>query len=140
MLFVDESSKFKHTNTQRFKILRPMLEKFKRRVILTGSPAANSLMDLFGQAYIMDRGATFGPYVTRFRNEYFYQTGYGGYDWQLKAGSEERIHEALAPRVLRMSAKDYLKLPPRIENDIVIDLPPDVWDEDGRCRKQCSSK
>lgn len=126
MLFVDESSKFKHTNTQRFKILRPMLEKFKRRVILTGSPAANSLMDLFGQAYIMDRGATFGPYVTRFRNEYFYQTGYGGYDWQLKAGSEERIHEALAPRVLRMSAKDYLKLPPRIENDIVIDLPPDV--------------
>lgn len=124
MLVIDESSKLKHTNTQRFKTIKTLLPKFRRRYILTGSPAANSLLDLFGQIYCMDLGATFGPYVTHFRNEYFTQSGYGGYEWKLKPGAEQRIHEALSPRVMRLDAKDYLELPPLIETDIVVDLPP----------------
>ena len=47
-LVVDESSKLKHVNTLRFKILKPLLPRFSRRWILTGSPAPNGLMDLFG--------------------------------------------------------------------------------------------
>ncbi|MCV6900856.1 hypothetical protein OE165_27880, partial [Escherichia coli] len=35
MLVIDESSKLKHTNTQRFKTLKRLLAKFKRRYILT---------------------------------------------------------------------------------------------------------
>jgi protein involved in polysaccharide export with SLBB domain len=38
MLVVDESSKFKATNTKRFKALRKVIHLFKRRVILTGTP------------------------------------------------------------------------------------------------------
>ena len=126
MLIVDESTRFKHTNTQRFKLLRPMLNKFTRRVILTGSPAANGLLDLFGQVYVMDRGATFGPYITKYKDRYFYQTGYGGYEWRLRPGADKEIYDALAPRVLRMSDKDYLKLPPLTINDVFLDMSPDV--------------
>lgn len=126
MLIVDESSKLKSTITQRFKTLKQMLGKFKRRYILTGSPAANSLLDLFGQVFCMDQGATFGPYITTYRNDYFFQTGYGGYEWKLKPGADLLIHQALAPRVMRLAAADYLTLPELIETDIVVTLPPEV--------------
>lgn len=126
ILVVDESSKFKAVNTQRFKTLKQLLPKFKRRYILTGTPAPNSLMDLFGQVLIMDLGKTFGPYVTKFREEYFHRTGFGGYTWTLKPDGMQAIHDRLAPKVLRMSAEDYLELPELIIEDIVVELPPKV--------------
>lgn len=126
-LVVDELSKFKHTNTKRFKTLKPFLAKFARRWGLTGSPAANGLMDLFGQAYVLDQGRTFGPYITRFRNEYFYPSGYGGYQWQLKESAEERIYERLRPLALRMAAEDYLDLPTQIDNVIKVEIPDKAW-------------
>ena len=126
LLVIDESSKLKHTNTQRFKTLKKMLNHFSRRYTLTGSPASNSLLDLFGQVYCMDMGATFGPYVTAYRNEFFFQTGYGGYEWRLQPGAADKIYSRLAPRIMRLDANDYLELPPLIEVDIYVDLPPDV--------------
>src|ERR1039458_4918615 len=49
MLIVDESSKFRHANTRRFKLLKPALPTFNYRYILTGSPNPNGYLDLFGQ-------------------------------------------------------------------------------------------
>lgn len=123
MLVIDESTRFKHTDTQRFKTLKPMLPHFKRHVILTGTPAPNGLMDLFGQIYILDMGEALGKYVTHFRCSYFYQTGFGGHDWRLTPGAEKRLYERIKPLVLRMSGKDWLKLPPLVHNTIRVDLP-----------------
>lgn len=124
MLVADESTKLKNVRTQRFKLLKPLLKQFKRRVILTGTPAARHLMDLFGQCYVMDSGATFGPYVTRFREEFFYPTGYMGYDWQPKPGAEQQIYDRLAPRVYYAHDEDWLQLPEFIEKDLEVELPP----------------
>ncbi len=126
MVVFDESTKLKATNTMRFKVLKPNLGKFKRRYILTGSPTANGLMNLFGQVYVMDSGDTLGRYITAFRAEYFYQTGFGGYVWSPKAEAEEQIQARLAPRVFYASEKDWIQLPPLIENDIEVTLPPEV--------------
>lgn len=124
MLVIDESTQFKHTDTQRFKILKPWLPRFLRRYILTGSPAPNGLMDLFGQVYVLDRGHALGQYITHYRREFFDQTGFNGYEWKLRQGSEDKIYERLKPLVLRLSAADYLDLPPLIENVVRVDLPP----------------
>lgn len=115
-LVIDESTKFKHTNTKRFKLLRPWLSKFHRRWILTGTPAPNGLIDLFGQIYVLDLGAALGRYITHYRRQFFAPTGYGGYTWVPQRGAEARIYERIAPMVLRMSETDYLKLPPAIGN------------------------
>lgn len=123
MLVVDESTRFKHTDTQRFKTLKPWLPKFLRRYILTGSPAPNGLMDLFGQIFILDRGHALGQYITHYRREFFDQTGFNGYDWKLREGSEKQIYKRIKPLVLRQSAEDYLDLPPLVENVIRVDLP-----------------
>lgn len=124
MLVADESTKLKHTTTQRFKLLKPWLKSFQRRVILTGTPTARHLLDVFGQCYVMDSGQTFGPYITRFREEFFFPTGFGGYTWAPKPHAEEGIHARLAPRVFFADDQDWLQLPDLIEKDIEVELPP----------------
>jgi SNF2 family DNA or RNA helicase len=123
MLAVDESTRFKHTNTQRFRTLKPYLTKFRRRYILTGSPAPNGLLDLFGQVYILDLGNALGRFITHYRMSFFDQTGFGGYTYVPREGAEERIYERLAPLVLRMAGTDYLKLPPLVSNVVQVELP-----------------
>lgn len=123
VLVLDELSKCKSTATQRFKTLKKMLPKFHRRYGLTGTPAANGLLDLFGQMYALDTGATFGPYITAYKATYFQQTGFGGYDWVLKPGAEDEIHAKLKPRALQMSAADYLELPDLVKVNIKVQLP-----------------
>lgn len=120
---VHNCTRFKHANTQRFKVLRPNLERFSRRYILTGSPAPNGLMDLFGQIYILDMGNALGRFITHFRANYFAPSGYGGFEWKPRPGAVEAIYECLKPLVLRMSGADYLSLPPLVNNTIKIHLP-----------------
>lgn len=120
-LVVDELSKFKSTRTSRFKMIKKILGLFARRWGLTGSPASNGLMDLFGQCYVLDEGRSLGKYITRYRMDYFYQVDQ--YLWVPQPGAEEQIYERLAPLVLRMSADDYLELPRLLENNIRVEIP-----------------
>jgi SNF2 family DNA or RNA helicase len=126
-LVVDESSKYKDTRTQRFRMLKPLLNMFSRRWILTGSPAPNGLIDLFGQVYIVDTGRSLGRFVTEYRRRWFAPTGYGGYTWVPVIGAEKEIYTALKDVVMRMDEKDYLTLPPIVDDfkdPVVITLPP----------------
>ena len=120
MLVVDESTRFKHTRSLRFKLLKPMLPRFRRRYILTGSPAPNGLLDLFGQVFILDGGNALGTYITQYRLTYFVQSGYMGYDWTPQPGADVRIYNKIAPLTLRMAAADYLELPPLIDRTITV--------------------
>ena len=140
LLVIDESTKFKNAQALRFKGLRPYLHLFKRRWILTGTPAPNGLLDLWAQAYIMDRGYALSPYVTHYRTEYFAPAVVAsvvhGEDehghakrhqevrkWVPMHNAEERIYERLRSSTLRMEAADYLELPQLIENTIRVELP-----------------
>lgn len=122
-VLVHNCTKFKHSNTARFRLLKKKLYKFTRRYILTGSATANGLMDLFGQCYVMDEGETFGDSITHFKKTYFRKSGFMGFDWKLKKGADKKIHRKIAPKVLQMSAEDYLDLPELIFNDIWVNLP-----------------
>lgn len=124
MLVLDESSLFKHTNTQRFKLLKSVLHKFRRRYILTGSPAANNLIDIYGQIYILDQGATLGKYITKFRLDHFTSGGFDGRVYTPKPDAEAAISKKISNLVMRLSAEDYLKLPPIISTTINVALPP----------------
>lgn len=126
VLVVDELSKFKHSNTGRFKMLKPILGFFQRRWGLTGSPSANGLMGLFGQMYILDQGRSLGQFITHFRMTYFDPVDYQGYVWKPKPGAEELIYQRVSPMVLRLSAEEYLEMPELVENIIRVDLPDKV--------------
>jgi hypothetical protein len=125
MLIIDESSKFKSGTSQRFRFLRRHLRNFERRHILTGSPRPKNYMDLWSQIYILDQGAALGSYMTHYRNTFFFPTGYEMREWSLLPDSEKQINELIAPMVLRLDAKDYLKLP-KVPPDRIhkVELPP----------------
>ena len=124
-LVVDELTNFKHTNSVRFKTLKAVLDTFGRRWGLTGTPAPNGLIDLFGQCFVLDQGRSLGPYVTHYRSKYFLP-GYDGFSWVLRKGAEEEIYERLKPLVLRLRAEDYVDMPDLVENTISFELPPEA--------------
>src|SRR5690606_23152422 len=71
MLVIDELSSFKNSQSMRFKALRKVAPLCHRVVGLTGTPAPNSLEDLWAQLYLLDRGERLGQTLTRYRDAYF---------------------------------------------------------------------
>jgi hypothetical protein len=132
---VHNSTKFKAPRTQRSLALKGLVPQFKRRYILTGTPAPNGLLDLFGQVYILDLGDRLGRFITHYRNAYFYQTGYGGYTWLPREGAEQLIYEKISDICLRMDAKDYLDMPDIMHVEQPVQLPPNAREIYNQMRK-----
>lgn len=132
VLVIDESSKYRSTKTQRYKALKKMLKYFKRRYILTGTPAPKGLLNLFPQMFIVDRGESLGTWITQFRNRYFVPHGYEGMKWVPRDDhAKDTIYDAIADKVLRASDK-ILNLPAIIPVNRVVKLSPEarrVYDE-----------
>lgn len=122
-LIVDESSLWKSSVTVRFRALRKHLHRFIYRHILTGSPRPRHYLDLHGQIFLLDRGATLGEYLTEYRNNFFFPTGYQMREWEILPGADKKIDKLVAPLVMRLDAKDYLKLPKEMERTHRVDLP-----------------
>lgn len=122
---VDELSSFKSSKSKRFKALRKVRPKLERFVGLTGTPAPNSLIDLWPQIYLMDRGERLETSQTRYKNRYFAPDKYSGpivYSWTPRPGAEDEIYDKLEDICVSMKAKDYLNLPGRIDNVVEIEL------------------
>lgn len=124
MLVIDESSLWKSGTTVRFRALRKYLHTFLFRHILTGSPRPRHYLDLYGQIFLMDLGAAFGTYFSHYRNEYFFPTGFRMREWEILPGAAAKIDKVVAPMVMRLDAKDYLKLPKEMERTHRVELPP----------------
>jgi hypothetical protein len=122
-LIVDELSKLKHPKARRCKLIKPHLGSFRRRWGGTGSPAANGLIDLFGEIKIIDLGKRLGEFITHYRNKYFYPTGLGGFTYLPQPGADKRIYAQLRDVALSMRATDYLDLPELVEQNVWVDLP-----------------
>ena len=132
MCVVDELSSFKSSKALRFRALRKVRPYFKRIVGLTGTPAPNSLIDLWPQLYLLDGGKRLGKTISSFRQQYFTpgrSNGYVVYDYILKDGADKAIHEKISDICVSMKAEDYLNLPERIDNQIYVELPKKVKEE-----------
>lgn len=126
LLVIDESTKFKNSQTKRFKTLKSFLPNFKRRWILTGTIIPNGLEDLFGQIYILDLGRALGRFITHYRKEFFYLAGYGLYDWRPKPESWQVVTERISPLALRLSAEEHLEMPELVNVRTTVVLPETV--------------
>ncbi|WP_443660134.1 SNF2-related protein [Clostridium algidicarnis] len=125
MLVIDELSSFKSSKALRFRELKKVRPYFKRIVGLTGTPAPNSLIDLWPQLYLLDGGKRLGRTITGYRQQYFYPVQANGhivYKYGLKDNAEKTIHERIGDICVSMKAEDYLDVPERIDNIININL------------------
>lgn len=130
MFVFDESSKMKNTRirqgVKRGTAALKLLQYAPRRVNLTGSPAPNGMLDLFGQYLCLDGGERLGQSHTAFRSTYFYLSDYMGTKWKAFENSKEQITEKLADITIDLVASDYITMPEELENDIMLTFPPDM--------------
>ena len=124
---IDESSSFKNPSSKRFRALKRILPMTEYMILLTGTPSPNSLLDLWAQMYLIDFGMSLGRTVTGYKQRFFEQD-YMGYNWTLRAGSDETIHNLIRPVTLSMSAEDYLELPKCVSITQEIELPKKALD------------
>jgi SNF2 family DNA or RNA helicase len=125
MVVWDELSKMKSCSAQRFKAWKTLITKFRRRVGLTGSPAPNSLRDLWGQTFVIDGGFRFGTSYERFTNRWFErEEEHNRFKYKPRPKTKKQFHKRLKDMALRMGRDEYLDLIPAVHNDIIIELPP----------------
>lgn len=121
MLVIDESSSFKNPQAKRFKALKR--RTFDRVVLLTGTPAPNTLMDLWPQIYLLDKGERLGRTITEYRRRYFRPdktNGHVVFSYALNPGADSQIYGRITDICMSLKAKDYLTLPDRIDNVIEV--------------------
>ena len=126
MVVLDESSSFKNSQAKRFRALRLVRPRIRRLVELTGTPAPNSLEDLWAQVWLLDGGQRLGKTISSFREAYFTQDRmYPGQTYRTytpQRDAAERIQAAVSDICVSMKAEDYLELPDYVEETIPVVL------------------
>lgn len=122
---IDELSSFKNPAAKRFKALRKVRPLMKRVIGLTGTPAPNSLIDLWPQVYLLDRGERLEERVTWYRSKYFTPGQHDGhvvYNWQLIKGADKVIYNKIGDICVSMKKEDYLDMPELIYTTDMVTL------------------
>jgi SNF2 family DNA or RNA helicase len=94
----------------------------KRFIELTGTPAPNGLIDLWGQLWYLDRGARLGRTFDAFKQRWF-RAKPDGYGIEPFEHSEAQIHKAVADICLTIDGKDWFDLKAPIINNVYVDMP-----------------
>ena len=127
MVIIDELSSFKNPQAKRFKALKKVRPKIQRIVGLTGTPAPNSLLDIWAPFRLIDNGQRLGKYITHYRDQYFTPGRRNGtivYNWNLRPGADQAIYNNIADITVSMRTTDYLQLPEATRQHITVQLPP----------------
>ena len=128
----DEATRLKSFRARqggkRAQALGKVAHKHTRRwVNLTGTPAPNGFMDLWGQQWFIDAGARLGRSFSAFEDRWFRVKRAPGQQYggtvELLEGAQAEIESRLADCTLTVRAADFLDLPPLVENTIEVELP-----------------
>lgn len=125
MVVIDELSSFKSNQAQRFKAMKKVRPLVSRIVGLTGTPAPNSLLDLWSEMYLMDMGQRLGRFIGGFRDRFFTPDKRNReiiYSYKPREGAEEAIYGLISDICISMKAVDYLDMPELIMNRVEVSM------------------
>lgn len=125
VVVIDESTSFKNYQSKRWKSLKRVRPKISRIVELTGTPAPNSLIDLWAQIFLLDGGERLGKTIGGFRERYFdpdQRNAQQIFSYKPKDGAASRIQQLIGDICVSMKAEDYLQLPDIVIDDIPVQL------------------
>lgn len=125
----DESTKAKNPASKRVNLFRRSIPAVRRQWALTGTPAPNSLLDLFAQVRLIDGGTRLGSKFMGYRKAFFESTDYMEYNWKPKDGAQDTIEERISDITLTLHSKDWLTIPDTIMEDVDVPLGDDLMDQ-----------
>ena len=126
LLVVDEFTAFKNPQAQRSKMLAQVVPYFKKRLFMSGTPMANSPMDIWHPATMTDGGKRLGVSFHRFRERFC--TGVLSYsgtphmEWTPRPTAATDIMALLSDIVVRHKLKDCIDLPDRTRRQVPVKL------------------
>ena len=108
-------------------LARVAFTRVTRFVNLTGTPAPNGLVDLWGVCVFCDAGKRLGTTFTSYSHRWF--RAVPGSDVKQQnieplPYADEQIRSAIKDITIAIEARDHFDLPPLIENHIKVELPP----------------
>ena len=108
LIVVDEANAYKNPMTNRWKVLKSIVDKIEPRLwMLTGTPAAQSPLDAYGLAKLVNPDGC-PKYYGQFRDSVMYKATQ--FKWVAKPQAEAVVHKVLQPAI-RFERKDCLDLP-----------------------------
>lgn len=122
----DESTKVKNHQAKRIQQFRIAIPRVQRRWAMTGTPAPNSLLDLFAQVRLVDDGKRLGHQFTKFKKEYFFSEDWDGRVWQPKPGAEQTVEQKISDITLTLLSKDWLPMTEVHFEDVDVHLTKDL--------------
>ena len=132
-IIADESTRLKSfrlggSKSSRARALAaPAWGKVRRFIELTGTPASNGLIDLWGQLWFIDRGQALGRSFREFTARYFdaYQVGASAYAvrYEPREGADKAIQERIAPVSISLSASDWFDIDEPIISPVYVGMP-----------------
>ena len=108
LVVVDEASAYKNAQTDRWKALRDICKTVKGLWMLTGTPAAQSPVDAYGLAKLVNpKGVP--PFFGQFKDTVM--TKVSEYTWIPKPQAQQIVHNILQPAI-RFEKAQCIDLPP----------------------------
>lgn len=118
----DEISKAKSHKSKRIKSFFPYRKFFKRHWGLTGTPIANSYLDLFNPFRLLDGGVRLGTSFHKYAGSFF-DSDYMGWSYKIKGDwAKKKIEESIEDITLTLKAAEYMDIPPTeyIDHDVAL--------------------
>ena len=130
MIILDESHKIKSVKSKISRFLRSVAKLFQYRLILTGTPASNTVLEFWPQMNFVEPSILnpvvkhiplFGPkkVVNPFNDTGYYQWrgrnfqtyGFGNFMWSINKIKKEEVMDEIRQRAIFLSKEDCLDLP-----------------------------
>lgn len=129
MVIADESTRLKsfrlRAGSKRAAALAKVAHaKTPHFVNLTGTPAPNGLIDLWGQCWFIDKGQRLGRTFSAFTSRWFNQQRFGNF-FKLTphAHAQKEIQTALSGITLSIDARDWFDIAEPVAVPVVVKLP-----------------
>lgn len=127
MVVADESTRLKghrlRHGSKRAAALARVSHLTERWVNLTGTPAPNGLIDLWGQNWFVDRGRRLGSTFTAFQERWFAPSP-DGYGVVPRPFAGEQLHAQLRDVCLTLRPEDWFDLEEPVVVNVPVELPP----------------
>ncbi len=132
IVVVDEATRLKgfrlRGGSSRAKALAKVYSLTDRFIELTGTPAPNGLIDLWGQAWFIDKGERLGSSMSAYEIRYFQPVRTGGEAYMVKyipmPGADALIKDKLSDVSVTVNAEDYFDIDQPIFNRVEVELSP----------------
>jgi len=121
MVVIDESSKCKNHKSLITKHILSFKDKVKHKLILSGKPAPNNMLEYFGQLAFVN-SELLGDNYFKFRGKYFYSSGYGGYLYLPFSGAKEAIMSQISKQAYFIKKEEAVDLPERIFETRLVEM------------------